>query len=67
MLKKVFYILICLFILGVPPMYGTTRIEVEQVFEEAKPMCLAAMRRCTFRTIEFNAPVAYTQYGEITI
>ena len=67
MIKKVFYILICLFILGVPPMYGATRIEVEQVFEEAKPMCLAAMRRCTFRTIEFNAPVAYTQYGEITV
>lgn len=67
MIKKFFYILICLFIIGTSPMYGATRIEVEQIFEEAKPICLAAMMRCNFRTLEFAAPAAYTQYNNITV
>lgn len=64
---RLLILLICLLVVGVPPMYGATEKEVIELFTESQQLCLATLRKCEFRIITVDLPLAYTQGTAITV
>lgn len=66
-MRKLFITLLVL-LLGTPLLsLSATTQEVEELFQEGKTICLIAARRCTFKMVDLDLPLAYTQYNDITI
>ena len=66
-MRKIFITLLIL-LLGTPLLsWSATTQEVEELFQEGRTICLIAARKCTFKMVDLDLPLAYTQYNDITI
>lgn len=66
-MRKLFLTLLVL-LLGTPLLSNSATIqEVEELFQEGRTICLIGAHRCTFKMIDLDLPIAYTQYNDITV
>ena len=66
-MHRLFLTIILLIFIGVPPTLSATTQEVDEVFEEGKNICALVLQKCTFKRLELDLPLAYTQYNDITV
>lgn len=66
-MRLIGYNFIIITLLLCSPVYGTTIEDAKQIFKEAQSNCLLHKTICTFKVIQFERPIAYTTYANITV